>query len=318
MHFIHLLLPILLLSSAQIVHAIPVSVPPSTKNWWCNPSTEYGFVGFSYEITACQSPSELQRDFHNIKQKFKGRYVRLYGFCDRPEFYNTVVEAAWEAGVGVHALIWFGFNGDDKWVARRDALFQILHSNPKAKFVTRVVQFGSEPLFDRAIEPNDLVFQVRNAKTSLASLQIPVTVSDMAYSYQKVDTDRGSQSVLDNIDVINAHMLPFFSAEASTSANSWPLVLNDLNWFVSHGGGKKIYLSEVKRLAIYNIPGVQPNSPQAVANVANEKAYYDLLDSKCSYFKTVRGGEPGYGIYDTRGVLKFAFSPRIHVRQTAG
>ena len=62
----------------------------------------------------------------------------------------------------------------------------MLHSNPKAKFVTRVVQFGSEPLYDNAINPKDLAAQVRAAKADLASLQIPVTVSDMAYGWQLV------------------------------------------------------------------------------------------------------------------------------------
>lgn len=25
------------------------------EHWWCDPSTEYAFVGFSYEVTACGS-----------------------------------------------------------------------------------------------------------------------------------------------------------------------------------------------------------------------------------------------------------------------
>jgi hypothetical protein len=45
-------------------------------------------------------------------------------------------------------LLQFGFDGTDQWIGRRDALFGILHSNPRAKFVTRALQFGSEPLFD--------------------------------------------------------------------------------------------------------------------------------------------------------------------------
>lgn len=27
--------------------------------------------------------------------------------------------------------------------------------------------------------------------------------------------------------------------------NSWPLVLTDLNWFIAHGNGKKMYFDEV-------------------------------------------------------------------------
>jgi hypothetical protein len=45
-------------------------------------------------------------------------------------------------------ILQFGFDGTDEWMGRRDTLLGILHSNPKAKFVTRVLQFGSEPLFD--------------------------------------------------------------------------------------------------------------------------------------------------------------------------
>ena len=61
-----------------------------------------------------------------------------------------------------------------------------MHSNPKAKFVTRVLQFGSEPLFDQVLDPLDLMSEVLAAKANLSRLEIPVTVSDMAYSYQKV------------------------------------------------------------------------------------------------------------------------------------
>ncbi|KIK58039.1 glycoside hydrolase family 17 protein [Collybiopsis luxurians FD-317 M1] len=298
---------------------MPSSVPPSTAGWWCGTNAEYGFVGFSYEVTACQSKSQLTTDFKNIRKKFNGRYVRLYGACDNDGFYDDIIDAAWTAGIGVHALIWFGFDGSNEWMTRRDNLFDTLHSNPKAPFVTRVVQFGSEPLFDDVLSPQDLANQVWSAKADLAGLGIPVTVSDMAYSYQK---DGGAPQVINAIDFVDAHMLPFFSAQASTAKNSWPLVLDDLNWFVDNVNGKKIYLSE-NGWPSTTYPGVEPNSPDAVADVPNEHDYYTLLDSQCEYFKTVPGGgvgwfahlysddmEPGYGIYGTDGQLKFPFSPR--------
>jgi len=31
----------------------PAQVPRSIEGWWCDPATEYAFVGFSYEVTAC-------------------------------------------------------------------------------------------------------------------------------------------------------------------------------------------------------------------------------------------------------------------------
>ncbi|KAG6831507.1 hypothetical protein H0H92_009775 [Tricholoma furcatifolium] len=276
---------------------MPSNVPASLDDWWCDPHTEYAFVGFSYEVTQCQSQAALKSDFLDIRKRFDGRYVRLYGFCDRQGFYNDVVEAAWHAGIGVHALIWFGFDGGTEWMRRRDELFAILHSNPKAKFVTRVVQFGSEPLFDKVLSPSALTDQVNAAKEKLASLRISVTVSDLAYSFQ----ESGGSEVLRAVDSINAHILPFFSTKAS----------KDLEYFISQAQGKKIWFS-------------QPSSPSAVANVQNERDYYNLLDSHCADLKAVPGGgvgwfahiysddqEVGYGIYDASETsLKFSFAPR--------
>ncbi|KAJ3929773.1 MAG: glycoside hydrolase superfamily [Lentinula lateritia] len=298
---------------------MPSTVPSSTDGWWCDMDTEYGFVGFSYEVTACQTLGELETDFKNIRKQFEGRYIRLYGACDNDGFYDDIIEAAWTAGIGVHALIWFGFDGSDEWMTRRDALFATLHSNLKAPFVTRVVQFGSEPLYDGVLSPQDLADQVWDAKEQLDDLGIPVTVSDMAYSYEEND---GAPEVIQAIDFVDAHMLPYFSQQASIANNSWPLVLDDLDWFVDNVYGKKIYLIQ-NGWPSKNYSGVEPNSPYAVANVQNEHDYYTLLDSKCTYFKTVPGGgvgwfahiysdnmEPGYGIYGTNGKLKFPFAPR--------
>jgi hypothetical protein len=53
-----------------------------------------------------QSKSQLQKDFADIRNNFNSRYVRLYGACDKPGFYDDVVDAAWNNALGVHALIW--------------------------------------------------------------------------------------------------------------------------------------------------------------------------------------------------------------------
>lgn len=67
---------------------------------------------------------------------------------------------------------------------RRDVLLATLHSNPKAKFVTRVLQFGSEPLYDNVLPVDELTAQVQAAKANLSDVHIPVTVSELAYGYQ--------------------------------------------------------------------------------------------------------------------------------------
>ncbi|KAF9647816.1 hypothetical protein BDM02DRAFT_3097479 [Thelephora ganbajun] len=297
---------------------MPNSVPSSLNGWWSDYKSEIGFLGFSYAVDGCQSASTLKSEFKDIRKRFHGRYVRLYGACDRNGFYDDVVDAAWDAGLGVHALIWFGFDGSDVWKTRRDSLFATLHSNPKAKFVTRAVQFGSEPLFDHVLPPDTLASQVKSAKQNLAPLGILVTVSDMAYGYQ---SNGGAQSVLDAVDFVDLHMLPFFSTTATTADASWGFVQNDLKWINSKVHGKKIILSENGWPSMQS-GSTRSSSPTAVADVQQEQAYFDLLDSKCEVFKNNPGGGvgwfahlyseeqgAGYGILDN-GKLKFPFSPR--------
>lgn len=106
--------------------------------------------------------------------------------------------------------------------SRFNSLSSILHTNPLGPFVTRVVQMGTEPLFDDVITPEALTTQVNNAKQNLSDISINVTVSELAYGYQERNAS-GSQAVLDAIDSINAHMLPFFAGDA-TSGVYWFLV----------------------------------------------------------------------------------------------
>lgn len=85
---------------------MPDVLPADNTEWWCDPATEYAFLGFSYEITDCEHPflpaiysgvltasrhswctvgqsrEQLNADFRDIRQKFNSRYIRLYGFCD--------------------------------------------------------------------------------------------------------------------------------------------------------------------------------------------------------------------------------------------
>jgi hypothetical protein len=37
---------------------MPSELPPNSElsSWWCDPADEYAFVGFSYEVTACELP----------------------------------------------------------------------------------------------------------------------------------------------------------------------------------------------------------------------------------------------------------------------
>lgn len=173
-------------------------------------------------------------------------------------------------------------------------------------------------MFDHVLSPDALAAQVKSAKTSLASLGILVTVSELAYGFQSND---GAQSVLDAVDFIDLHMLPFFSTKATTASASWSFVQNDLKWINSKANGKKIIFSENGWPSMES-GSTRSSSPGAVSNVEQEKAYFDLLDSKCTVLKENPGGGigwfahlysedqgAGYGILDN-GKLKFPFSPK--------
>jgi exo-beta-1,3-glucanase (GH17 family) len=297
---------------------MPGSVPSSVSGWWSDYKSEVGFLGFSYAVAGCQSAGTLKSEFKDIRNRFNGRYVRLYGACDRNGFYDDVVDAAWGAGIGVHALIWFGFDGGDIWKTRRDSLFATLKDNPRAKFVTRSVQFGSEPLFDHVLPPDALASQIRSAKGTLAPLGVLVTVSEMAYGFQ---SNGGAQAVLDAVDFVGLHMLPFFSTRATTASASWSFVENDLEWINPKINGKKIIFTQNGWPSMES-GSTRSSSPSAVSSVQQEETYFNLLDSKCVDLRKNPGGGvgwfahlyseeqgAGYGITDG-GKLKFPFSPK--------
>ena len=256
---------------------------------------------------------------------------------------DNVINAAWDVGLGVHALIWvsylfirqpcfisgvrftdisstrqFDSPSNNKWQTRRDSLLSTLHSNPKAKFVTRAVQFGSQPLTYHALSAKDLVAQVKSAQKNLSSLQIPVTVSETANGYQ---TNDGAQSVLDAIDFVDLTMLPYNNASATTAEESWPFIENDLKWIIARVKGKKVILSENGWPQV--APGsIGPAPPHAVASLQQMEAYFNLLDFVCSGLKGYPGGGVGwfahvysiyqdlsYGILDQNGKTRFNFNP---------
>jgi hypothetical protein len=44
-----------------------------------------------------------------MRTQFNARYVRLYAWCIRKGFLDDVIKAGYEAGIGVYAVIWFGY-----------------------------------------------------------------------------------------------------------------------------------------------------------------------------------------------------------------
>lgn len=160
--------------------------------------------------------------------------------------------------------------------------------NKYAKFVVRALQFGSEPLFDDVLRVNELAQQVREAKARIMSLHIPVTVSDLAYSYQKVSDVKGALPLVfilvssewrstphylrnwhdrcacvtllragcvdrfvSNKYIQGLFICKFVLVILFTARNAWPFVQKDVDWFAGNGQGKKIYLSQVRVIMVH-------------------------------------------------------------------
>ncbi|PVF94620.1 hypothetical protein CPB86DRAFT_776546 [Serendipita vermifera] len=293
----------------------------SPSNWWCPLESENGFLGFTYYVEWCQDRDTLARDFTRMRTQFGARYVRMYSWCDWDDgFFDRFVSTAYSSGLGVYATIWFGFDGTDEWMGRRDKIFDFVRKNAYAPYAIRSVDVGSEPLYDWVLEPQQLADQINYVKSVLNPYGIKVSISEMQYGYS-VQGD--SQMVLDAQDVVHTHQLPFFDQDAKFGSDAGPSVFSSTNWFVSHTNwNRKIIFTQTGWPTNANVWA--PNSPNAVASLDSAKAFYQLLDNSCEGLKQITplGGVgwfwhiwedamlDGWGLLDWDGNPKWDFHPR--------
>lgn len=64
-----------------------------------------------------------------MKQTYNSRYVRLYNSCDQDGYNDKLITAAWDNGLGLHPLIFFGYDGGDQWKSRKAQLVSDLESD---------------------------------------------------------------------------------------------------------------------------------------------------------------------------------------------
>lgn len=252
--------------------------PPT--NWWCSPKDEYAWLGFSYDVSDCPSREEMTSTFGWMRRTKRARYVRLYGGCDAEDFDDDVIEAAADSGVGIYALIWFGFDGDDKWKGRKERLLQTINDNPKAPYVIRAVTCGSEPLFDHVLPVEDLVAQIMDLKKQLNPLGILVTLSEMAAGYQ---ANNNTPGIFQAVDLVSLHSFGFFDQNATTAVRAKDTVHRDVQYGLQQGRGKKVVITQTGWPS--NTDVWKANSPKAVSNLGQEDSYFKMLDQQCLYFK---------------------------------
>ncbi|KAI5479288.1 glycoside hydrolase family 17 protein [Pseudohyphozyma bogoriensis] len=241
------------------------------KSWWCPQSAEYAFMSYN----------DLLSDFKRMKKDFKARYVRLYGTCDNAGYNDDLVNAAAAAKIGVYGLVWFGFDGDDKWKTRMANLITTIKTNPRAPYVIRNIAVGSEPLYDWVMSQQDLAVQVNYLRSQLSAYGIQTTISEMPYGFQ---SQGDAPDIFKAIDIVEGNILPFFDSGATTGGNAWGYVSWAISYLQQHAPGKVIRMTQTGWPS--NDSVWKANTATAVASVASEKAYFQLLDSKCGDLKS--------------------------------
>ncbi|SPO37222.1 uncharacterized protein PSFLO_02694 [Pseudozyma flocculosa] len=274
---------------------MPHEEPDSLDGWWCSQQDEYAFLGFSYGTFDCPSANQIRSDFGRMRNDYSSRYVRIYSVCDREGFQDDLINAAWEHGLGLHMLLWFGFDGGDVWKTRKRTLMQAIQYNPRAPFVVRAVVVGSEPLYDWALDPDSLAVQIRDFRQQLApwtqrgDTGMQVTLSDLAYGFQLHDD---APQVFAAVDVSEANVLPFLDPKGTTGDKAFTLVKRDYEYFASRNSGKKVYMTQTGWPSDDSV--FKPNSKDAVASVAQERAYFEMLDDQCPWMKGLNQGGVGW------------------------
>lgn len=301
-------------SPDQYVDLSTTSNLPSLRDWWCNFSQEYAWLGFSYSVSHCPSQAEMTETFSWMRNAKRARYVRLYGACDGTDFNNQMIEAAAAANLGVYSLIWFGFDPSDEWKGRKNALIKAIQDNPKAPYVIRAVTVGSEPLYDHVMDVNGLVQVIEDVKKLVKPYDISVTLSEMTYGFQ-INGD--APAIFNAIDLVSLHVLPIFDTNATTSDKSWRFVNFCMSYGKLHGRGKKVLLTQTGWPSNKD----EANVPQAVTDLEQEARYFALLDGHCPDMKAQSVGWfshiyaedslSGWGIVHANGTEKIPFNPRI-------
>lgn len=286
----------------------------------------YAWEGFVYSIEACKSTSEMTKDFSSMKSRGV-RTVITFEFCGSgadPDYYESVITAAGLADINIIPLVWTlpihavgqNYTANDtfleKSVPRIDALTQAVIRNPNPVLA---VALGDEPLFDNdAGSPSALasyIVQMKSAFTS-AGLNIPVSISELAFGWQ---SSGDISSVQEAVDFFMINNFPYFSFDATSGGSdiAWNDFLKDMEYYETISQGKPLLVTQTGWPSNEN--EFAPNSPDVVASIASEEAFWNLLDSHCKdYFKTKNIGWmwrswdnaiDGWGVMDARGKDKW-------------
>ncbi|KAJ3934416.1 MAG: glycoside hydrolase [Lentinula lateritia] len=263
----------------------------------------YAWEGFVYDIESCRSTYEMTQDFNEMKAR-GARVVITFEFCGTGAdvgYYDDVITAAGNAEISIIPLAWtlpihavgqsYGPNDTFliKSVPRIEAVTQAVINNPKPVLA---IAIGDEPLYDDdAGSPAALASYINQVRhnLSIAGLDIPLSISDLAYGWQ---SSGSITPVADAVDFFMVNNFPYFAFDATTGGNassSWNDFIQDIEYFQSIANGRPILVTQTGWPT--NEDEFAPNSPDIVASVPSSEGYWNLLDSFCQdYFKSMNIG----------------------------
>ncbi|CAH7672209.1 glycoside hydrolase superfamily [Phakopsora pachyrhizi] len=301
-------------SNNRFIDIVPDPLASPPRGWWCDSSQEYGWLGYSYDVGDCPTETELIKTFSWMRNVKGARYVRIYSACDQPRFNDHLINAASRANLGIYSLIWFGFDGDDKWKTRRKALISSIKQNSKAPYVIRAVTVGSEPLFDEVLELDSIVKLINDLKVQLKPYKIPVTLADMAYGFQM---NGDAPEVFRAIDFVSLNVLPIFDTNATKSDKSLKFIKFNISYAKLHGNGKRVVIVQTG----WPSNKILADRPLATTDLVQEQRYFELLNDNCRFFKAQGVGWfahifdddtfPGWGLNYGNGTEKIEFNPIV-------
>jgi len=281
----------------------------------------YAFAGFVYAIDACQSSGTMNKDFSNMVNKYKARNVITFGHCQSKGFYGQIISAAKSSNINLILLADTLPNGgyDDGAVSSTiSTIVKAIIANPDPVLALAI---GDEPFFDSDLGGvGGIVGKINYAKSQFkaAGLDVPVSVSDMAYGWQSAGQTSASSQGAKAVDFFMANVFPYFSSSATTggSQGAWNSFKKDIEFFESIAGGKPIMVTQT------GWPSTReefaPNSNSITVSKSSAGQYWHLLDNHCSDFfkaknipwmyRSFNDQIAGWGLLDGSGTPKFDVS----------
>ncbi|KLO16578.1 glycoside hydrolase [Schizopora paradoxa] len=281
----------------------------------------YAFAGFVYALDNCPSQSKMTSDFKEMKSK-GARTVITFDICGdgkTASYYEQAIAAAGDAGMYIIPLAWTLFDDGQSFtstsIPRMQAVTSAVIKNPDPVLA---IAYGDEPLYDNdAGSPATLAKAIKQMKAQLtdAGLDIPVSISDMAYGWRSAGSAADIAPMVAIVDFFMINNFPFFAQDATTGGapGAWTSFANDMKYFQSIAKGKPLMVTQTG----WSTSRVEfaPNSPDIDLSYASQYGYWHLLDSHCaSYFKEEgiswmwRSWDDdivGWGVLDANGKPKF-------------